>query len=77
MPRLPQLKAKELAKIAEHSGFVFDRQKGSHRIYIRFSDRKVISIPFHTTKDLGRGLTAAIIKQIGLTNEGVASLLKG
>lgn len=77
MPRLPQLKAKELAKIAERSGFVFDRGKGSHRIYIRFSDRKVISIPFHTTKDLGRGLTAAVIKQIGLTAEEATRLLKG
>lgn len=32
-PYLPQLKAKDLTRIAKHLGFELDRQKGSHAIF--------------------------------------------
>jgi predicted RNA binding protein YcfA (HicA-like mRNA interferase family) len=33
--KLPSLKQREVVKVLEKLGFVFVRQKGSHRIYIK------------------------------------------
>lgn len=76
MPKLPALKAKELAKIAERAGFVLDRTRGSHLVYFRDSDKKIVVVPKHRNKDLGTGITVAIIKQMELTSEEALRLLK-
>ena len=38
MPEYSRLTAKEAEKLLLRSGFVLDRQKGSHRIYIKKTD---------------------------------------
>lgn len=58
MPEYPRLTAKEAEKLLLHSGFVLDRQKGSHRIYIKKTYRMVL--PSHT----GEILHPKIIKQL-------------
>lgn len=50
MPELPKLTAKEAEKILLINGFSLDRQKGSHRIYIKSSYRVVL--PHHSGKIL-------------------------
>ncbi|MGL2504033.1 type II toxin-antitoxin system HicA family toxin [Helicobacter pylori] len=35
MPELPRLTAKEAEKLLLQNGFIFSRQKGSHRIYVK------------------------------------------
>ncbi len=64
MPKLPVLKAKGVAKILEDAGFVFVRQKGSHRIYVK--NFVGVTVPWHN-KDLKKGTLRHIIKQSGLT----------
>jgi predicted RNA binding protein YcfA (HicA-like mRNA interferase family) len=58
MPEYPRLTAKEAEKLLLGSGFVLDRQKGSHRIYIKKTYRMVL--PSHA----GEILHPKIIKQL-------------
>ena len=54
----PRLTAKEAENLLLQSGFVIDRQKGSHRIYVKNSYRMVI--PHHS----GEILHPKIIKEL-------------
>jgi predicted RNA binding protein YcfA (HicA-like mRNA interferase family) len=58
MPEYPRLTAKEAEKLLLRSGFVFDLQKGSHRIFINNIYRMVL--PCHA----GEILHPKIIKQL-------------
>ena len=65
-PKLPQVKAKELIRVALKLGFEFDRQSGSHAIYYRKSDKRRIVVPIHSGKDLKPKTLSGIIKDMGL-----------
>lgn len=67
MPRPPSIRAREVVRIAESLGFVFDRQRGSHAVYIRAADNRRIVIPMHGTSDLKLGTLRGIIRDMGLT----------
>jgi predicted RNA binding protein YcfA (HicA-like mRNA interferase family) len=54
----PRLTAKEAEKLLLESGFRTDRQKGSHRIYIKGNCRMVL--PHHA----GKILHPKIVKQL-------------
>ena len=58
MPEYPRLTAKEAEKFLLRSGFILDRQKGSHIIYIKKTYRMVL--PSHA----GEILHPKIIKQL-------------
>lgn len=58
------MKSKELIRLLKEHGWVIDRTRGSHHIMIK--DKKTISVPFHGSKDLGKGLVNDILKQAGL-----------
>ncbi|EAH8337961.1 type II toxin-antitoxin system HicA family toxin [Campylobacter upsaliensis] len=58
MPELPKLTAKEAEKLLLENGFNIDRQKGSHRIYVKNSYRMVL--PHHS----GKILHPKIIKEL-------------
>jgi predicted RNA binding protein YcfA (HicA-like mRNA interferase family) len=60
--------ARAVCSALEHSGFVFRRQKGSHRIYYRESDKRRVTVPMHTG-DLPQSTLRSILKQSGLTRE--------
>lgn len=75
MPKLPILKARELMKVAKKKGFVYEITQGSHFIFRRPTDGKHLSIPSHKGKDLGRGITKALIKTMGLSDEEFINLL--
>ena len=63
MPKIPSLSHKEIIPLIERQGFVFLRQKGSHKIFRR--DGQNIVIPCHG-KQLKRGLIAKILKDAGI-----------
>jgi len=56
--KLPRLTAKEAEKLLLDAGFIIDRQKGSHRIYVKNSCRMVI--PHHP----GKILHPKIVKEL-------------
>ena len=65
MSKSPSLTPKELIKLLEQKGFVFDRAKGSHQIYINAEKKLRIVVPMHN-KDLATGTLHAILKQAGI-----------
>ena len=74
-PKLPQVKAKELIRVAIKLGFEFDRQSGSHAIYYRKSDKRRIVVPIHSGKTLKPKTLFGIIKDMGLEVDKFRELL--
>lgn len=72
--KLPAIKAKELARIAERLGFEFRRQRGSHAIYVRASDQARVVIPMHAG-DLKRKTLRSVIEDLKITVEQFQELL--
>jgi len=66
MPKIPLLTDKEIISLIEKQGFIFIRQKGSHKIFRK--DGKSIVVPCHN-KQLKRGLTAKILKDADIKPE--------
>jgi predicted RNA binding protein YcfA (HicA-like mRNA interferase family) len=60
---------KELIKILEAHGFVFQRSKGSHQMY-RHPDGRRTVVPLHA-KDLKTGTLMAILKQSGISKDEI------
>ena len=75
MSKLPTIRARDLVRAAERAGFVFDRQRGSHAVYYRESDRRRIVVPVHAGQDMKPGTLRAIITDMGLTVDEFIALL--
>jgi predicted RNA binding protein YcfA (HicA-like mRNA interferase family) len=56
---------REVERIALSLGFVFDRSKGSHRIYKHRDGRRTV-IPFYAG-DVATGTLKSIIDDLGIT----------
>jgi predicted RNA binding protein YcfA (HicA-like mRNA interferase family) len=74
MSKLPSLTPRELARVARKLGFVFDRQKGSHAVYLRASDKRRVVIPMHN-RDLKPGTLHGLVKDLGTSVEQLIALL--
>ncbi len=74
MSKLPSLTPRELARVAQKLGFVFDRQKGSHAVYLRGSDRRRVVIPMYH-RDLKPGTLHGLVKDLGISVEQFIELL--
>jgi predicted RNA binding protein YcfA (HicA-like mRNA interferase family) len=71
----PFIRAREVVRVAESIGFVFDRQRGSHAVYYRPGDGRRVVTPMHGPKDLKPGTLRGIIIDIGLGIEEFTSRL--
>jgi len=60
--KLPTLTGKELGRVLEKFGFVYDHTTGSHMIY-RHSDGRRTTVPHHAGEEIGPGLLLKIIKK--------------
>jgi len=68
MPKLTELSYQDIIKRIKKFGFRFYRQgKGSHELWVRDEDGKVIPVPHHKGKSIRKGMVKAIIKEIGVT----------
>ena len=74
-PYLPQLKAKDLVRVARRLGFVLDRQKGSHAVYYRDADQSRIVIPMHAGRDIKPKTLRGILDDMRITAEQLKELL--
>lgn len=74
-PSLPQVKAKDVARVARKLGFELDRQKGSHAIFYRPSDKARIVIPMHAGRDIKPKTLLGIIDDMHITPEQFKELL--
>ena len=69
MTRLPQVTARELIRFLKSQGFIEDRQSGSH-LTLWHDDRKVsVTVPVHSSVDIGRGLASRILKDAGFSTD--------
>lgn len=76
MPRLPQVKARDLIQVVLKLGFKFRDQSGSHAIYIHPDGRRT-TISIHPTDTIGIGLVTKIIKKdLQITKTEFVKLLK-
>jgi predicted RNA binding protein YcfA (HicA-like mRNA interferase family) len=70
MTKLGELKYEEVVRKIHKLGFSFYRKgKGSHELWVRNLDGKVIPIPRHKGKSLRKGTLRAIIKEIAISVE--------
>jgi predicted RNA binding protein YcfA (HicA-like mRNA interferase family) len=56
-----------MCRLVEAKGWFLQRIKGSHHIYSKPGERKVISIPIHGNKDLKLGLAMRIARHAGIS----------
>ena len=76
MPKLPQVKARDLVKVVLKLGFKFRDQSGSHAVYTHIDGRKT-TIPIHPSETIGVGLVTKIIKKdLQISKEKFIQLLK-
>ena len=50
------MKSSELLKLFKKAGWIEVRQTGSHKIMAHPDRKDNISVPFHGTKEIGKGL---------------------
>ena len=76
MPKLPQVKARDLVKVVSKLGFKFRAQSGSHAVYVHIDGRKT-TISVHPSETIGKGLLTKIIKKdLQITKEEFVEILK-
>jgi predicted RNA binding protein YcfA (HicA-like mRNA interferase family) len=70
LARLRELNYKELTTRLKKFGFIYYRTgKGSHELWVRNSDGKVVPVPHYRGKNIRKGTVRAIIREIGVTLE--------
>lgn len=74
MPKLPVLTPREVIRILERRGFVLDRVKGSHHIYLHPDTKHRAIVPLHH-RDLPQGTLLSILKQAGIDRDEIDELL--
>lgn len=74
-PFLPQIKASDLIRVVKQLGFELDRQKGSHAIFYRPSDKARVVIPVHAGRDIKPKTLHGIIDNMRITPEEFKELL--
>jgi predicted RNA binding protein YcfA (HicA-like mRNA interferase family) len=73
--RLPIVEAKDLARVARKLGFELDRQKGSHAVFRRETDRAWIVIPMHAGRPIKPKTLVAILEDMGITPDQLRDLI--
>lgn len=64
---LTELSYRELTNKLKKYGFRFYRAgKGSHELWVRDSDGKVLPVPHHKGKSIRKGTVRAIIREINV-----------
>lgn len=68
MSNTPSLTPKEIVKILKQKGFVLDRSRGSHQVWLHPISGKRAIVPMHN-KDIPTGTLHAILKQAGIEKD--------
>lgn len=74
MPKLPSVTANEVIKALAKIGFKAVRQKGSH-VRLKHEDKRVVTVPIHQGKTIGKGLLRKILRDAELTVDELIRLL--
>ena len=74
MSKLPAITSKEIIFALKKIDFQVVRQKGSH-VRMKHSDGRVVTIPVHSGKTIGKGLLLKILRDAELTKDEFLKLL--
>ena len=74
MSKLPIVSGQKTIRALEKIGFQIVRQKGSH-VRMKHEDNRVVTIPVHGNKCLGKGLLRKILRDAELTVEQLREIL--
>jgi len=70
MAKLRELSYQEVTRRLRKLSFRFYRQgKGSHELWVRDTDGRVVPVPHYRGKSIRKGTVGAIIKEIGVSVE--------
>jgi predicted RNA binding protein YcfA (HicA-like mRNA interferase family) len=68
MSNTPSLTSKDIVRILKQKGFVLDRSRGSHQVWLHPVSRKRVTVPMHV-KDLPMGTLYSILKQADIDKD--------
>jgi predicted RNA binding protein YcfA (HicA-like mRNA interferase family) len=75
-PRFPVANARQVIAALRRAGFAVDRISGSHHLLVHSEDpRRIVTVPFHGSRNLKPGTLHSIVRQSGLTVEEFRKLL--
>jgi predicted RNA binding protein YcfA (HicA-like mRNA interferase family) len=63
--RVP-IKVRDMIRRLEDDGWLWDRTRGSHRVYVHPTKSGIVVVPGKLGKDLPLGTERSILKQAGL-----------
>lgn len=66
---MKSISGKNLCKIVEQKGWILKKITGSHHIYEKLGENKIISIPVHKNQDLKIGTLKSLMKIAELTED--------
>jgi len=70
MTKLRELDYREITRRLRKQGFRFYRRgKGSHELWVRDADGRVVPIPHYRGKKIRKGTVRVIIREIGVSVE--------
>lgn len=75
MPKLPNVKGKQLLKILQSVGYILDHVQGSHYV-LRRSDGRKTTVPIHRNKEIPKGTLLGILTDLDISKEEFVALLK-
>ena len=75
MPKLPNIKGKQLLKVLQSIGYILDHMQGSHHV-LRRSDGRKTTIPIHGNKEIPKGTLLGILTDLDISKEEFVLLLK-
>ncbi|MBM3129908.1 MAG: type II toxin-antitoxin system HicA family toxin [Chloroflexi bacterium] len=68
MPELRELNYQEITSRLRRLGFRFYRHgKGSHELWVRETDGRVVPVPHYRGKKVRKGTLRAIIREVGVS----------
>ncbi len=75
MAELRELSYQEVTRRLRKLGFrLYRHGKGSHELWVRDSDGRVIPVPHHASKAIRKGTVRAIIRETGMSVEDFMDL---
>ncbi len=66
---MKSISGKKLCKIVERKGWILKKITGSHHLYKKANENKILSIPVHRNQDLKIGTLKSIMKIAQLTED--------
>ena len=74
MSQLRPLRPEEVLRALKRAGFEKIRQRGSH-VRLQHPDGRVVTVPIHPGKEIGRGLLRKILRDAELSVDEFLALL--